>query len=166
MNMMTKAMRLLSVLALIVAGTMMIGCSSEYDGLNEQPQVKQTTDKQATDSIVTLTTTISWADDSTQTRGLTEAGVKTFVPNETVAVVFETQGGYSRVNVMLSEGEITNGGKTATISFNVSGSYIKENGFVKYIYPAAMALAESMEEPPPTARMKSIFSLRQSSMPS
>ena len=139
MNMMTKAMRLLSVLALIVAGTMMIGCSSEYDGLNEQPQVKQTTDKQATDSIVTLTTTISWADDSTQTRGLTEAGVKTFVPNETVAVVFETQGGYSRVNVMLSEGKITNGGKTATISFNVSGSYIKENGFVKYIYPAAMA---------------------------
>ena len=136
---MTKAMRLLSVLALIVAGTMMIGCSSEYDGLNEQPQVKQTTDKQATDSIVTLTTTISRADDSTQTRALTEAGVKTFVPNEKVAVVFETQGGYSRVDVMLSEGEITNGGKTATISFNVSGSYIKENGFVKYIYPAAMA---------------------------
>ena len=131
---MKMTMKYLSMASLFIAGAMMFSCSNE----NDIPDTPQQPEKPA-GNMVTLTTTISWADDSTQTRALTEGGVKTFAPNEKVAVVFETLGGYSKVDVTLSEGDITNGGKTATISLQLNNSNIKENGFVKYIYPAAMA---------------------------
>ena len=103
-------MKYFSMASLFIAGAMMFSCSNE----NDIPDTPQQPEKPA-GNMVTLTTTISWADDSTQTRALTEGGVKTFAPNEKIAVVFETLGGYSRVDVILSEDDITNGGKTATI---------------------------------------------------
>lgn len=131
---MKMTMKYFSMASLFIAGALMISCSNE----NDIPDIPQQPEK-PTGNMVTLTTTISWADDSTQTRALTEGGVKTFAPNEKVAVVFETLGGHSKVDVTLSEGDITNGGKTATISLQLNNPNIKENGFVKYIYPAAMA---------------------------
>ncbi len=127
-------MKYLSMASLFIAGALLISCSNE----NDIPDIPQQPEKPA-GNMVTLTTTISWDEDTTQTRALTEGGVKTFAPNEKIAVVFETLGGYSRFDVILSEGDITNGGKTATISLQLDNSNVKENGYVKYIYPAAMA---------------------------
>lgn len=131
---MKMTMKYLSMASLFIAGALMISCSNE----NDIPDIPQQPEK-PTGNMVTLTTTISWDEDTTQTRALTEGGVKTFAPNEKIAVVFETLGGYSRFDVILSEGDITNGGKTATISLQLDNSNVKENGYVKYIYPAAMA---------------------------
>ena len=83
------------------------------------------------------TATIS-LDGSEPTRVLTEGGVKTLAADEQIAVVYETIAGYSKVDITLAAEDIADGGKSAKITVPLTDP--KTNGFVKYIYPAAMAL--------------------------
>ena len=120
----------LSMAALALVGAMMTGCSSDDNfAVEQQPENKN--------NVVTLTTTVGF-DASAGTRALTETGVKTFAAGETMAVIYYN--GTSTVKAVshaLEAGDITNGGKNATFTFDLENP--KKDGDVLYIYPAAMA---------------------------
>ena len=136
---MKKMMTLLSVIALAFVGTMMIGCSNkEYD--IEQPE--QSEQPVGSENVITLTTTINLPD--TDTKGLdidygNKNLSKTFKVGEQVALIYKkTSGtGIGKAICTLTEGDITNGGKKAALTFSVSNPNYGEA--VTYIYPAAMA---------------------------
>ena len=116
--------------ALALVGALMTGCSSEDDlAGNQQPENKN--------NLVTLTTTVS-LDGGATTRALTTEGVKTFAEGETMAVIYSN--GTSTVKAVshaLEAGDITNGGKNATFTFDLETP--NKSASVLYIYPAAMA---------------------------
>ena len=120
----------LSMAALALVGALMTGCSSEDDlAGNQQPENKN--------NLVTLTTTVS-LDGGATTRALTTEGVKTFAEGETMAVIYSN--GTSTVKAVshaLEAGDITNGGKNATFTFDLETP--NKSASVLYIYPAAMA---------------------------
>ena len=118
-------MRFLSIASLVWAGAMILGCTRE-----QQPE-------DPSGNVVIRTATIS-LDGSEPTRVLTEGGVKTLAADEQIAVVYETIAGYSKVDITLAAEDIADGGKSAKITVPLTDP--KTNGFVKYIYPAAMAL--------------------------
>jgi len=121
----------LSMAALALVGAMTVSCSSD-DNITDQPQ--QPVNK---NNVVTLTTTVGFADDGT-TRALTGTGVKTFAAGETMAVIYNN--GTSTVKAVshaLEVSDITDGGKKATFTFDLDTPNKTEN--VTYIYPAAMA---------------------------
>ena len=131
-------MKYLSIAALIFVGAMMTGCSSDSEDFinSNQPELHA-------DKVVTLTTTISR--DETQTRALTENGVKTFQAGEEIAVVYDkTDNTNARVVATLTAGDITNNGKSARITVTMTNP--KTGGAVKYVYPASMALGEYGEQ--------------------
>lgn len=127
---MKKTFRFLSMAALALVGAMMTGCSSDEDFSNpQQPENKN--------NLVTLTTTVGLGGDDA-TRALTPEGVKTFAAGETMAVIYHN--GTSIVKAVshaLEAGDITNGGKNATFTFDLETP--NKSGDVLYIYPAAMA---------------------------
>jgi len=118
-------MRYLSIASLVWAGAMILGCTRE-----QQPE-------DPSGNVLIRTVTIS-LDGSEPTRALTEGGVKTLAADEQIAVVYETIAGYSKVDITLAAEDIADGGKSAKITVPLTDP--KTNGFVKYIYPAAMAL--------------------------
>ena len=136
---MKKIMTLLSVIALVIVGTTMIGCSNkEYD--IEQPEQPV-----ESENVITLTTTISFPDaetDTDETKALnidygTQKLSKTFAAGEQVALIYRTPNETSdKVIYTLTEGDITNGGKTATLTFSVSEPVYSEN--LTYVYPAVI----------------------------
>ena len=128
-----KTMRFLSMAALALVGAVMTGCSSD-DNITNEPQ-------QPSSKVVTLTTTVS-LDDGAQTRALTSAGVKTFAEGEQIALVYKNTGGTTvkAVSEALTNGNITNEGKSATFTFELTNPDKSEN--VTYIYPAVMANAD------------------------
>ena len=131
-------MKYLSIAALIFVGAMMTGCSSDSEDFinSNQPELHA-------DKVVTLTTTISR--DDTQTRALTENGVKTFQAGEEIAVVYDkTDNTNARVVATLQAGDISNNGKSARITVTMTNP--KTGGAVKYVYPASMALGEYVEQ--------------------
>lgn len=138
---MKKMMTLLSVIALAFVGTMMMGCANkEYD--IEQPE--QSEQPVGSENVITLTTTINLPD--TDTKGLDIDYVnknlsKTFKVGEQVALIYKkTNVTSDKVIYTLTEGDITNGGKTATLTFTVSDPVYTEN--VTYVYPAIITGGE------------------------
>lgn len=138
---MKKIMTLMSMIALAFVGTMMIGCSNkEYD--IEQPE--QSEQPVGSENVITLTTTINLPD--TDTKGLDIDYVnkklsKTFAVGEQVALIYKkTNVTSDKVIYTLTEGDITNGGKTATLTFTVSEPDYTEN--LTYVYPAVITGGE------------------------
>ena len=128
-----KTLKYLSMAALALVGALMTSCSnsSDFEETPAQPQPA------SGDNVVTLTTTVSIA--SGETRALTDGGVKTFAEGEYMAVVYENTSGemVRAVSEALTDGDITNTGKSAT--FTVTLTNPKADGHLKYIYPAAMS---------------------------
>ena len=127
-------MRLLSMAALAVMGAVMTGCSSD-DNIIEQPQQPEV----IKNNVVTLTTTVGFDDAAGTTRALSSTGVKTFAAGETMALVYKNTGGSTVkvVSAALTDGNITDGGKSATFTFELTDPDKAQD--VTYIYPAAMA---------------------------
>ena len=128
-----KTMKFLSMAALALVGAMMTGCSSSDDSIADIPQQPEVTNKKT----VTLTTTVG-LDAGATTRALTGEGVKTFAAGEQMAVVYNN--GTSTVKAVsraLEAGDITDGGKKATFTFDLETP--NKSASVLYIYPAAMA---------------------------
>ena len=126
----------LSMAALALVGAMTVSCSSD-DNIIEQPQQPETKN-----NVVTLTTTVS-LDGGDATRALSSTGVKTFAVGETMAIYYWKNKGNDHekaVSAPLTEGDITNGGKSATFTFTLDNPY--KDMSVSYVYPAAMANAD------------------------
>ena len=127
-----KTKKFLSMAALALVGAMMTGCSN--DDNYQQPENKN--------NVVTLTTTVS-LDGGATTRALTAEGVKTFAEGETMAIYYWKNKGNDHVKAVsapLTDGDITNGGKSATFTFTLDNPY--KDMSVSYVYPAAMANAD------------------------
>lgn len=133
---MTITMKYWRMCAFVLAGTFIMACSRE-----DQPEIQPGI---PSDKVVTLTTTIS-RDDENPTRALTESGVKTFQAGDQIAVVYEnTDEYYTKEDVTLAAGDITNDGKSARITVTLTNP--KTDGVVKYVYPAAMAKSDGSGE--------------------
>ena len=135
-------MRFLSIAALALVGAVMTGCSSE-DNFTAQPQ-QQVADK---GNVVTVTATVGLGEQA-GTRKLTiddSKGVKTFAEGDQIAVVYQNTNGtmVKAVTAALTAADITSGGKSAKITVTMTNP--KENGTLKYIYPAAMAGATDVD---------------------
>lgn len=136
---MKKMMTFLSMIALAFVGTMMFGCSNkEYDIEKPEQPVES-------ENVITLTTTISLPDADTDIDETKALGIdygnkklsKTFAVGEQVALIYRTPNETSdKVIYTLTEGDITNGGKTATLTFSVSEPVYSEN--LTYVYPAVI----------------------------
>ena len=128
--------KFLSMAALALVGAVMTGCSSDdsLTGKAQEPAVKN--------NVVTLTTTVNLGGDGT--RALTDGGVKTFGEGDKIAVIYKNSNNETKKveSVALTDGNITNEGKSAT--FTVTLEAPKGGEPVRYIYPAAMA-AETVE---------------------
>ena len=135
---MKKTIQFLSMAALVVAGTITLGCSSDDENspLN-LPTVEKS--QPETSVKVTLTTTINRSGESqARRRALSEKGVKTFAVGDQIAVVY-TNTSSQRVKAVsnaLTEGDITSEGKKAKITVTLTNPVA---GSVDYIYPASMA---------------------------
>ena len=123
----------LSKAALALMGAMMTGCSSNDNFDNpQQPENKS--------KVVTLTTTVGF-DASAGTRALTETGVKTFAVGDQIVLFYKDGNGLSRrvVSSALTAMDITNEGKKANLTFDVSAAAPAADGAIRYVYPANMA---------------------------
>ena len=122
---MKKTLKFLSMATLILAVATLTGCSKEEEQVAEPAVVK------------TCTTTVS-IEGNEASKALTEAGVKTFEAGEQIAVVYEnTSPTLVKEVITLTAGDITNAGKNATISLEMTNP--KARGTLRIIYPAAMA---------------------------
>ena len=128
----------LSMAALALVGPIMTGCSSsDDDSMIDNPQQPESKSK-----VVTLTTKVGF-DGGATTRALSSTGKKTFAAGETMALVYKKNTGGSTVKVVsaaLTDGDITDGGKSATFTFELTDP--DKSAKVTYIYPAAMAKAD------------------------
>lgn len=123
---MKKRFLLLSMAALALVGVMTTGCSSENDLTAESQETK----------LVTLTTTIN-LDGGAQTRSLDAAGHKTFANGDQISVIYKNTSGQTKpAGVQLDASDISNDGKTATISVTMNDP--AENSQLRLIYPAIM----------------------------
>ena len=122
--------------ALALVGAMMTGCTND-DNIIDEPQ--QPASKK---NIVTMTTTVSLDGGAATTRALTSGGVKTFAEGEQMALVYKNTSSATvkAVSAALADGDITNEGKSATFTFELTDPDRLQN--VTYIYPAAMAKAD------------------------
>jgi hypothetical protein len=122
--------------ALALVGAVMTGCTNDDNFIDEpqQPENKN--------NVVTMTTTVSLDGGSTTTRALTSGGVKTFATGETMALVYKNTSSETvkAVSVALIDGDITNAGKSATFTFELTNPDRTQD--VTYIYPAAMVNAD------------------------
>ena len=132
---MKQTMKYLSIAALVAVGAIMMGCN-KLDIVTEQTQQEE---EPVISNTVTLTTTVSL---DAATKALTAAGVKTFAAGETMALVYKNMSSETvkAVSVALTDGDITNEGKSATFTFELTDPNRTQN--VTYIYPAAMANAD------------------------
>ena len=121
-------MRFLCMATLVVMGAIFAGCARFDENLQ----------KDNCNGAVTLTLCFS---DEEGTKALTAAGVKTFAPDDQIAVVYEDE--YDKTRKVLSSAlvaeDIHNEGKNANFTVNFSEGTPKNNGKVRYIYPANMA---------------------------
>lgn len=115
----------LSMAALVTVGALMAGCAGFEEN---QPQRE--------DKVVTLTTTVGFAGNEA-TKALSAAGVKTFAENDQIAFVYKNTGGETKAaSVQLSASDISDGGKTASVSVAMESP--AENSQLRLIYPAIM----------------------------
>ena len=120
---MVMTMKKYNLILCALAGALFCGCVKE-NGFEPMPEVK-------------LTTTICFDGDS-QTKALTEAGVKTFAVGDRVAVIYKN--GINQTSKAVSEpltdSDIFNEGKGANIT--VSMLYPMA-GTIRFVYPATFA---------------------------
>jgi hypothetical protein len=124
----------LSMSALALVGAVMTGCSSDDTlAIDQQPEKNN--------NVVTLTTTVSLDENGSDMRALTAAGVKTFAVDEKVALFYKDEYNNSRKveSNALVAGDITNEGKTATLTFDLSANAPKSDGKYRLVYPASIA---------------------------
>ncbi|MBO7575396.1 MAG: hypothetical protein J6S99_06285 [Bacteroidales bacterium] len=128
---MTQTHKLLSIAALFAAGALTISCNSLKEQLDTPEEVP------ATGKTVTLTASVGL--DAT-TKALTAAGVKTFAVGDQIAVIYEQEGGAiaKAVSNALTTTDIREEGQKADITVTLDTP--AEDGTVRYIYPASMAL--------------------------
>ena len=135
---MKKTIQFLSMAALVVAGTITLGCSSDDENSPLNPPTVEESQPE-TSVKVTLTTTINRSGESqARRRALSEQGVKTFAVGDQIAVVY-TNTSSKRVKAVsnaLTVDDITNSGKSAKITVTLTNPVA---GTVDYVYPAAMA---------------------------
>ncbi len=138
---MKKMMTLLSMIALAIVGTTMIGCSNKEYDIEQPEQPEQPVDAE---NVITLTTTINLPDTDTKALDIDYGNKilsKTFAVGEKVALIYKkTNVTSDKVIYTLTEGDITNGGKTATLTFTVSNPNYEEA--VTYVYPAVITGGE------------------------
>ena len=118
-------MKFFSLAVCFVAMATMIGCAKD----NEQPA----------DKVVTSTVTVG-LENADASKQLTDGTPMTraFAADEKIAVVYKnTSSVLVKAEVTLTPGDITNDGKTATITVAMTNP--QSNGAVKLIYPASMA---------------------------
>ena len=125
-----KTKKFLSMAALALVGAMTVSCSSD-DNITDQPQ--QPVNK---NNVVTLTTTVGFADDGT-TRALASGGVKTFAEGDQIAVIYKN----TSDETIKTVSTISSGAGTKTATFTVALTNPDNTKAIRYIYPAAMAKA-------------------------
>ena len=120
--------------ALAFVGAMTAGCSGD-DLTAETPQLPDT----AGGTVLTKVTVS--LDEHASTRALTEAGVKTFEAGDKIAVIYKNKAGETvkAESDPLQATNLHDAKKTA--SFSVTLTNPKASTPVRYIYPAAMAVA-------------------------
>ena len=133
--------KFLSMAALAMVGAVMTGCSSE-DNVIDQAQTA------TKNNVVTQTVTVGF-DEQAATRALAidytaKTLTKTFKADDQIAVIYQnTSNELVKETVTIAAGDISTDGKSAT--FTVTMTDPKENGTLKYIYPAAMAGATDVD---------------------
>ncbi|MBP3260314.1 MAG: hypothetical protein J6M01_04370 [Prevotella sp.] len=130
--------KLFSMAALALVGATFTGCSSSDDNIIDQPQQPEVIKS----NVVTMTTTVGLDGGGDATRALAADGKKTFAAGETMALVYKNTGGSTVkvVSTALTDADITDGGKSATFTFELTDPDKAQE--VTYIYPAAMANAD------------------------
>lgn len=131
-----KTIKFLSMAALAMVGAVISGCSSSSD-FDETPAQPASTGN-------TETLTINVSMDGGDTRALdidfvNKKAEKTFAVGEQLALVYKNTSGNTvkTVSAELVAGDITNEGKNATFTFELTDPDKTQN--VSYIYPAVMA---------------------------
>lgn len=119
--------------ALAFLGAMTAGCSSD-DLTAETPQLPDT----AGGTVVTKVTVS--LDEHASTRALTEAGVKTFATGDKIAVIYKNTAGETvkAESAALNSFDILS---SNSAKFSVTLTNPQASTPVRYIYPAAMAVA-------------------------
>ena len=118
----------LLIAALVLAGVVTVSCGKQL----EEPQPKDS------GRTVTLTSTIGL---DAPTKALTALGEKTFAKDDQIAVIYKQKGGNTAkaLSNALTDSDIYDGGRKANITVTLDN--LAENGAIRYIYPAGMALA-------------------------
>ena len=133
--------KFLSMAALAMVGAMTVGCTSE-DNVIDQAQTA------TKNNVVTQTVTVGF-DEQAATRALAidytnKKLTKTFADGDQIAVIYQnTSNELVKETVTIAAGDISTDGKSA--KFTVTMTDPKENGTLKYIYPAAMAGATDVD---------------------
>ena len=134
--------KFLSMAALAMVGAMTVGCTNE-DNVIDQAQTA------TKNNVVTQTVTVGF-DEQAATRALVidythKKLTKTFKAGDQIAVIYENESGtmVKAETAALTADDITAEGKSA--KFTVTMTKPKENGTLKYIYPAAMAGATDVD---------------------
>ena len=132
-----KTKKFLSMAALALVGAMTVSCSSD-DNITDQPQQPENKT-----NVVTLTATVGFDDGVAATRAVTGTGTKTFAEGDQIVLFYIDGKGISRrvVSSALTPGDITNEGKKANLTFDVSEALPATDGAIRYVYPANMASA-------------------------
>lgn len=127
---MRQTNKMLIIATLVLGGALSFGCSVLDEELDTTPLPQD-------DNTVTLTTKVSF--NSASTRALDANGVKTFVVGDQIAIFYTDKEDEVRkvVTDELVADDISDGGKTA--SFTVTLTNPQPKGYVRFIYPAAMA---------------------------
>ena len=129
---MTQTHKLLSIVALFAMGALTISCNSLKEQLDTPEEIP------ATGKTVTLTATVGL--DAT-TKALDATGAKTFAVGDQIAVIYKQEGGTTvkAVSNALTIDDIREEGQKADITVTLDTP--AEDGTIRYIYPASMALA-------------------------
>ena len=138
---MNKIMKHMSIAALALTGALMSSCATDDDIIENAPQVAST-ETAKKDNIVVVTTTVTRGDNQTKALNIdymAQTLTKTFAVDEKMSLQYinTSDEKVKAVSNPLTEGDITNDGKTAKLTFTLVNP--KENCQVKFIYPAAMA---------------------------
>lgn len=123
-----KQTRIISLAALFAIGIIILGCSKVQAEVETPSEPEQ-------DNIVTLTTTVGF---SSETKALTDGGVKTFATGDKIAVIYKNTSN----ETVKAESEVLPAGEYGnSATFTVTLTNPKASEAVRYIYPASMAAA-------------------------
>lgn len=123
-----KQTRIISLAALFAIGIIILGCSKVQAEVETPSEPEQ-------DNIVTLTTTVGF---SSETKALTDDGVKTFATGDKIAVIYKNTSN----ETVKAESEVLPAGEYGnSATFTVTLTNPKASEAVRYIYPASMAAA-------------------------